>query len=228
MGATELSLERGPGWAIVRLLTRDGLNKLGTALLTELTTVIEERIADPSLSCLAIKGEGGSFAVGADLREVLSLAGQKARMFSDLGNRLFRVLERSDAAIVACIDGFCLGGGLDLALAADWRMATGRSLFGHPGVDLGLITGFGGTQRLARLIGPRKSLEILMTGRRVAASEAYRAGILQEVCSPGDFEERVMSRMEHFVRMSREIIGPVKERLLDLQPAGKVPGVDNG
>jgi len=228
LGKTRLSLQRGPGWAIVRLSTGDGLNKLGSTILEELTAVVEECVDDPALSCLAIKGEGGSFAVGADLREVLSLTSLSARTFSDLGNRLFRVLERTDAAIVACIDGFCLGGGLDLALAADWRIATERSMIGHPGADLGLITGFGGTQRLARLIGPRKTLEMLMSGRRVTASEAYQAGLVQEICSLEDFEEKVMSRVEQFRKMSREIIGAVKVRLVDLPVVGNAPGVDCG
>ena len=144
------------------------------------------------------------------MREIGGLTPATARKFSDLGNSIFRLLENTDTMIVAGIDGFCLGGGLDLALAADWRLATSRSVFGHPGVDLGLITGFGGTQRLPRLIGAKRAVNLLYTAERISASDAYAAGLLQEVYAGNDFQEVLMQRIRTFADRSQEWIGEVK------------------
>ena len=201
MPATTVSSSKGDGWAVVRLRTPGGLNKLGTSTLLSLKGVLEVLLSDPAVRCLALLGEGGSFAVGADLREIEQLDPGSARKFSLLGNSIFRALENSSSLVVAAIDGFCLGGGLDLALAADWRLGTDRSLFGHPGSDLGLITGFGGTQRLARLIGEKAALSWLLQSIRVSAQEALRSGLLQEVCTPGEFERRLEDRIQQFLSL---------------------------
>ena len=198
MPQTTVSTERGPGWAIVRLSSRGGLNKLGTETLTGLKREVLAALTFPDIRCLALTGEGKSFAVGADLREISRLTPHTAREFSDFGNSIFRALERSGVFVIAGIDGFCLGGGLDLALAADWRLGTDRSVFGHPGADLGLITGFGGTQRLPRLVGPRRALSWLLTAERVSGEEAYRHGFLQELCRGEDFGARFQGVVERF------------------------------
>ncbi|UCG38198.1 MAG: enoyl-CoA hydratase/isomerase family protein [bacterium] len=212
MPVTSVRSIKGDGWASVLLSSRRGLNKLGTGTLRPLLAELRSCLV-PECRCLAIVGEGGSFAVGADLREIGGLTPTDARTFSDLGNGIFRLLERSASVVVAGIDGFCLGGGLDLALAADWRMASTRSVFGHPGADLGLITGFGGTQRLPRLIGQRRAARWLLSAERVPAGEAYREGFLQEICRPEQFEERLMSRIQRFAAMPAERIREVKLQL---------------
>jgi len=112
--------------------------------------------------------------------------------------------------VVAGIDGFCLGGGLDLALAADWRLATSRSVFGHPGADLGLITGFGGTQRLPRLIGAKRAAHLMYTAQRISAEDAYAAGLLQEVCSEGEFRDTLKERIRTFAALSPEWVRDIK------------------
>jgi len=112
--------------------------------------------------------------------------------------------------VVAGIDGFCLGGGLDLALAADWRIATSRSVFGHPGADLGLITGFGGTQRLPRLVGSRKAGKWLYTAERINTSDAYAAGLIQEISTESEFKENLMNRIRTFAGLSPEWVRGVK------------------
>lgn len=204
------------GRATVRLSTPGGLNKLGTSTLEPLRDRIFEILTDPGLRCLALIGEGGSFAVGADLREVWRLDPAGARAFSDLGNSIFRALENSSAVVVAGINGFCLGGGLDLALAADWRLSTGRSVFGHPGSDLGLITGFGGTQRLSRLIGARKALSLLMSADRFSAEQAYGFGLVQEVCGQDEFETRLKETVQRFASFPEANVVEIKRRFVDL------------
>lgn len=220
MAATDIIIQREPGYAVLRLSSSARLNRLGTELLDTLFLHTTKCLADPELRCLVIQGVGGSFAVGADLNEILELNPARARLFSDLGNSIFRAIERSSTVVIAAIDGYCLGGGLDLALAADWRISTQRSVFGHPGVDLGVITGFGGTQRLSRLIGHKKSLEMFFSGRRVKAQEAYLTGLVQELCSEEDFESRLTERIEHFLNMESSSIGELKSRLIDLPPVG--------
>ena len=114
--------------------------------------------------------------------------------------------------VVAGIDGFCLGGGLDLSLAADWRIASSSSVFGHPGADLGIITGFGGTQRLGRLVGARRSYLWVSTASRIGAREAYDAGFLQEVCHPDEFRAAFEKRVQTFAGMSPGWVRGVKSR----------------
>ena len=206
-----MTTQKGDGWALIILSSPAGLNKLGTDTLIPLLAEIRTNLSD-GCRCLGITGVGDSFAVGADLKEIYSLTPATAREFSDLGNSIFRLLENSGALVVAGINGFCLGGGLDLALAADWRIATSRSVFGHPGADLGLITGFGGTQRLPRLIGVKKAVNIVYTAERINAADAYSRGLLQEVCSEDEFKETFMERIRTFAALSPEWVRDVKQR----------------
>ncbi len=216
LSATTFTTDRGRGWVVIRLFAPDGLNKLGTGTLETLRDKIRDLVSRSGLQCLALVGEGGSFAAGADLREILRMNPASARAFSDLGNSIFRSLANSSAVVVAGIDGICLGGGLDLALSADWRLATDRSVLGHPGSDLGLITGFGGTQRLSRLIGERKTLALLMSAERISAEQAYGYGLVQEVCGQDEFETRLKETVQRFASFPGDHIAEMKRRFLDL------------
>jgi len=220
MTPTRVGTEKGEDWALLSLRSPAGLNKLGTSTLGPLLQEIRACLS-PGLRCLGITGEGGSFAVGADLREIADLTPAAAREYSDLGNTIFRLLENSPVIVVAGIDGFCLGGGLDLALAADWRLSSPRSVFGHPGADLGLITGFGGTQRLPRLIGSSKAFTWLCTAGRVSASEAHREGLVQELSDEDDFRELLMERIRAFTVLPEDWLSSVKGGFRDC--AGRRP-----
>jgi enoyl-CoA hydratase len=209
---TKVTKEAGEGWSLLELSTPSGLNRLGTETLKSLYAELTAALSG-GCRCLAIVGRGKSFAVGADLREMGQMGSREAREFSDLGNCIFRLIESSEAVVVAGIDGFCLGGGLDLALSADWRLATDRSLFGHPGVDLGIVTGFGGTQRLPRLIGRHRAAIWLFTGARIRAAEAYKEGVIQEVCSPAAFQDSLRTRIEQFAVRPVQWISGVKYSL---------------
>ena len=205
-----MTTQKGDGWALIELSSSAGLNKLGTDTLVPLLAEIRVNLSN-GCRCLGITGIGESFAVGADLREIGGLTPATALEFSDLGNSIFRLLENADTMVVAGIDGFCLGGGLDLALAADWRLATSRSVFGHPGADLGLITGFGGTQRLPRLIGAKRAAHLLYTAQRISASDAYDSGLLQEVCAEGEFRDTLKERIRTFAALSPEWVREIKQ-----------------
>jgi enoyl-CoA hydratase len=219
LSATTITRESGKTWSVIRLSSPSGLNRLGTETLELLYSELVTALSEDNCRCLAIVGEGRSFAVGADLREVARLNPKSARDFSDLGNSVFRLLEDSETIIVAGIDGFCLGGGLDFALSADWRIASSSSIFGHPGADLGIITGFGGTQRLPRLIGPHRSFTWILTAAKVGAEEAYESGFLQEICRQDEFQGRLEKRLKWFAGMPSEWIRTVKNRFRYLSDA---------
>ena len=218
-----MTTKKGDGWALITLSSSAGLNKLGTQTLIPLLEEIRTSLSN-GCRCLGITGVGESFAVGADLTEIGGLTPATAREFSDLGNSIFRLLENADTMIVAGVDGFCLGGGLDLALAADWRLATSRSVFGHPGADLGLITGFGGTQRLPRLIGVKRAVNLLYTAGRISAGDAYTAGLLQEVYAGNDFQDALMKRIRTFADLPHEWIRDAKRGFRCLDEGQLDPG----
>lgn len=179
--------ETGSGCAILTLDQPEGQNshlntltraKLGAMReeLAKLATAGELRvlIVTPSAS-----NAGSSyFSVGADLREIASLTKENGAEFSRLGQETFALLSKAAPVTIAAIDGYCLGGGLDLALSCTLRYASPGSSFQHPGAQRGIITGWGGTQRLARLIGVDAALRLLLLGERIDASEAQRIGLL--------------------------------------------------
>lgn len=142
---------------------------------------LERLESDPSLEKIVFTGSGDTFASGANLREVAVLNRQTAAEFSRRGQLLMQRIWSSKKLTVAAIDGFCMGGALDLALSCKKRVASPGSVFAHPGAKLGIITGWGGTQLLPRLIGRKKALEIFLTARRIPAKEALEIGLIDEL-----------------------------------------------
>jgi enoyl-CoA hydratase len=141
-----------------------------------------------------------SFALGADIRELSAVSGAAARDFARLGQALCNQIADCSLPIVAAIRGYCLGGGLDLALACHVRVASLDSSFGHPGGSLGLVTGWGGTQRLPRLIGKGAALQMLLTGERVPATQALTMGLVDELVASQDLEEAAIRQCVRFAR----------------------------
>jgi enoyl-CoA hydratase/carnithine racemase len=168
----------------VELSQGDGYPRLSTALLADLEERLDSLLCDPACSALVIHGNDRCFAAGAEVAEVAGLTGAAALTFSRRTQLLFDRLGRSPKPVVAAVAGYCLGGGFDLALACQWRTAAPGAVFGHPGATLGLLTGWGGTQRLPRLVGRSRALELLLTGRQVSAPEALAIGLVDEVVSP--------------------------------------------
>jgi enoyl-CoA hydratase len=154
-------------------------NLLNTKTLNELIDFFETMIKSTS-KVIRIYGENGSFAVGADIKTMLSYNGLTAKGFSILGNKLFNLISSLPQVVIAEIDGFCMGGGMDFASACDFRFATVKSKFSHPGAKLGIITGFGGTQRIPRLIKYRHNIEIFYTGNVFDSEFMKESGFLFE------------------------------------------------
>ncbi|HSY99961.1 MAG TPA: enoyl-CoA hydratase/isomerase family protein [Terriglobales bacterium] len=169
-------LENHDGIRVLRLRSDDGTNRLTRDCVLALTDRFRElaRRAEP----LIVAGSRRFFSAGADLSEIAALTGSEAREFSRIGQTLMSAVERFPAPVYAAICGYCMGGGLDLALACHRRIASPDAVLAHRGAALGLITGWGGTQRLPRLVGKAKALEMFVAADKLHAGDALRHGLV--------------------------------------------------
>jgi enoyl-CoA hydratase len=164
---------------ILRLTSPDGTNRLNRACVLALTVAINE--LKKQLRPVIITGNRKFFSVGADLNEIAALNGPEAYEFSAMGQALMNAIARYPAPVIAAIEGHCMGGGLDLALACHRRIAAPHAIFGHRGAALGLMTGWGGTQRLPRLIGKSRALELFIAAEKSSAARALEMGLVDAI-----------------------------------------------
>lgn len=182
METSNLLVELRPPLAQVTLNRPNVLNALNAATLAELESVFLHLAADNSVRAILLAGAGTrAFAAGADIRELAALSAEEGRAFSQRGQAIFRALETLGKPTIACIHGFALGGGCELAMACSLRLAADSARLGQPEVKLGVIAGYGGTQRLPRLVGRGQALKMLLTGDILTAQEALRIGLVDEV-----------------------------------------------
>ncbi len=163
-------------------------NALSSPVMTEIDEVFHDLAADNAVKAIVFTGAGSFFISGADLKEVAAIADAvKGRELTARGQRIFDFIESLDKPVIAAINGlFCLGGGLELAMACHMRVAGERVRLGQPEIDLGIIPGFGGTQRLPRLVGPAKAIELILTGDKIAGPEAKAIGLVNKVVPDGE------------------------------------------
>lgn len=179
------SLRLHPEGRIVRfeLASPDNYPRLNASLLEEIGTCLDTLLADGNCAGVVIHGAEKCFAAGAEISELEALTPVAAVAFAQRGQQVFEKISTASKPVVAAVAGYCLGGGFDLALACRWRVATPEAVFGHPGATLGLLTGWGGTQRLPQLIGRTQALELLLGGEPVSAEQALAWGLVDEVVS---------------------------------------------
>src|ERR671931_505394 len=178
-------VERKDGAALVTLDRPDALNALNRALLTELRDRLAELAADEDVRAVVLTGAGDrAFAAGADIKEMEPMSVEEAREWGALGQECGRLLATMPKPTIAAINGFALGGGCELALACDLRYAASGAKLGQPEINLGIIPGWGGTQRLARVCGLGVAKELILTGRTVDPEEALRIGLVNGVHDP--------------------------------------------
>ncbi|HJZ50863.1 MAG TPA: enoyl-CoA hydratase/isomerase family protein [Candidatus Acidoferrales bacterium] len=168
---------------LLTLESDDGYPRLERTVMNALADEMRRLAEAPELAGAVVSGSERAFAVGADIAEVVQLHGTQVFEFSRRGQEVMATVARSPKSVVAAIRGFCLGGGLDLALACHARIATDDAVFAHPGGALGIITGWGGTQRLPRLIGRGRAMEMLVTGSKINAQEAFACGLITGLSS---------------------------------------------
>ncbi|MDU0369514.1 enoyl-CoA hydratase/isomerase family protein [Hymenobacter endophyticus] len=177
----------------------DKLNALNAATIQEIRVAVEQAQSDPTVRGIILTGSGEkSFVAGADIAELTQLDEAAARRVAEAGQVAFRLIEESRKPVIAAVNGFALGGGCELAMACHMRIAADNARFGQPEVNLGLIPGYGGTQRLTQLIGKGKALELLLTADMLKADEALRLGLANHVVPQAElltFTRQLLTRI---------------------------------
>ena len=189
--------------ATVTLKRPDALNAINAAMLDELQNAFQRLTSAPAIRVILLTGAGErAFAAGADIRELLNTNADTGAELARHGQEIFASIERGGKPVIACINGFAFGGGLELAMACTLRIASEKAQLGLPEAKLGLIPGFGGLQRLVRLAGRGSALRMMLTGQPITAPEALRIGLVQEVITPTDLMQRAREVAEQIAQLS--------------------------
>ena len=209
--------------AVLTVNRPKALNALNAETLDELANALARVAADAEVRVLQITGAGDkAFIAGADITAMQGMSALEAQAFSEKGQRVMQAIEALPIPVIALVNGYALGGGCELAMSCDWIIASERAVFGQPEVNLGIPPGFGGTQRLARLVGRPLALELVITGRQIKADEALRIGLTNEVVPAGELTEKglamarlIVTKAPVAVRVSKQAV----QRGLDLDLA---------
>ena len=188
-----LHVEKLSGSVLIRFDRPEARSPLSIAVVEDLREILSETTKDAAVERIIFTGGADVFASGADLREIAAVDADSAREFAERGQRLMNFIADSKQQTIAAINGFCFGGALDLAVACHRRIAAPEAVFCHPGVSLGIITGWSGTQRLPRLIGEAAALEMFLTAKRIDAAEALRINLIDEI-SDSPLEDSLANR----------------------------------
>lgn len=191
MSYETLLLDRREGIATITVNRPDQLNALNRTVLEDLAAVAGDLAGDGALDAVILTGAGRAFVAGADIKAMIGYSSTEAEEFSALGHRAFDAIAALPVPVLGAINGFALGGGLELALACDLLYGSTKARMGLPEVGLAVIPGWGGTQRLGRRIGWQKARELVFTGRHILADEARECGLLLDVCEPEELLPRV-------------------------------------
>ncbi|HDR17009.1 MAG TPA: enoyl-CoA hydratase/isomerase family protein [Desulfobacteraceae bacterium] len=209
--------------AVVKFNRPKALNAINPDVIRELGSAVEEIGSDLSVGVLILTGEGEkAFVAGADISHMVHLSPLEARQFSANGQRLLFALEGLSIPVIACVNGFALGGGTEIAMACDFIYASENAKFGQPEINLGLIPGFGGTQRLSRLVGKAVAKELCLTGGMIDAAEAVRIGLVNKVFPADRLWEETMKTARIMAAKGRVSLEAVKhsiDRGFDLELA---------
>lgn len=179
------------------------LNALNKQFFADLEQVMKEVVKNDDIRVVIITGSGEkAFAAGADIKEFADFGVAEGKELAGNGHKIFKMLEESPKPVIAAVNGYALGGGLELAMACHLRTASENARFGQPEVSLGLTPGYAGTQRLVQLTGKGKALEMLMTGDMIDASEALRLGLVNLVCKPEELREKTTELAQKILKQS--------------------------
>lgn len=180
-----IKYEAREGIGYVTINRPKAMNALNTDVLGELYDVFTKIEGDAEIKAVILTGEGKAFVAGADIAQMHQLTALEGRQMMTMGHKVMNLIEAIEKPVIAAVNGFALGGGCELAMACDIRIASEKAKFGQPEVGLGIIPGFGGTQRLARLVGKGMAKYLIMTAEMIPAAEAYRIGLVEKVTAPG-------------------------------------------
>jgi len=198
MDYNNIVIEKTENIGIVKLDNPKTLNALNIETLSDLDQGIEALGKDPEVYVIIITGNGKAFVAGADISEMVKMNAEEGRQFADFGSKVFRRIELLEKPVIAAVNGYALGGGCELAMACDLRIASNKAKFGQPEVGLGITPGFAGSQRLPRLVGLGKAKELIFTGDVIGAEAAQKMGLVNKVV---DLE----NLMNESIEMARKI-----------------------
>ncbi|MDT8421443.1 MAG: enoyl-CoA hydratase-related protein [Desulfuromonadales bacterium] len=223
MNLENLLVEIADGIAVVTINRPKALNALNEQTLRELQTAFSSFAEDDAVQVIIITGSGEkAFVAGADIAAMQPLSALQARTFAKLGHQVMRCIEACPKPVIAAVNGFALGGGCELALGCDIRLVADTARFGQPEVNLGVIPGFGGTQRLSRLVGKGLAMELVLTGDMIDAGEAYRLGLANKVIARAELLDaakamaaKIISKGPLAVKLAKEAIRNGLEMDLD-------------
>jgi len=205
-----LKTEVNDGIAIVTISRPKAMNALNTRFFNEMDQLVKEMTDNKDVKVMIITGEGKAFVAGADIAEMVNKNGEEGKDFSKLGQNTFSSLGEMSIPVIAAINGFALGGGLELAMGCDFRIASTKAKFGQPEVSLGLIPGYAGTQRLSRLVGMGDALYLLMSADMIGAADALRIGLVQKVFEPEELMEETLKIAKNIASKGPQAIQKVK------------------
>ncbi len=204
-----IKISEKDGISQVTISRPDAMNALNSDFFREFKDYLSNLSSD--VKAMIITGEGKAFVAGADISEMVNMDQGQALDFSNTGQEVFLLLQDLEIPVIAAVNGFALGGGCELAMACDIRLASNKAKFGQPEVSLGLIPGYAGTQRMPRLIGLGNALYYLMTGDYMNAEEALRIGLIQKVVEPDNLLDEAHSLAKKIISRGPAAVAKVKK-----------------
>jgi len=187
-----VTLEQKGAIGVITMNRPEALNALNEQVLQDLSDVLDQVENNEEILVAIVTGAGRSFVAGADIGQMSGLSAVEGKKFGVFGNNIFHKLENLTKPTIAAVNGFALGGGCELAMSCDIRLASEKAKFGQPEVGLGITPGFGGTQRLPRIVGISKAMELILTGKTIGAAEAKAIGLVSEVYPPEELMDKAM------------------------------------
>jgi enoyl-CoA hydratase len=199
--------------ALITVNRPEALNALNTEVLQELDQAVSRAEADSDVYVAVITGAGKAFVAGADISQMKDFGAVEAKAFGEYGNRVFARIESMSKPVIAAVNGFALGGGCELCMACDIRIAGTKAKFGQPEVGLGITPGFGGTQRLPRIVGASKAKELIFTAETIGAEEALRIGLVSKVVPDEELMDTVMEMAAKIARNAQIAVRQSKDAI---------------
>ncbi len=220
-----LEVEKKEKFALVKINRPKALNALNTDVLSDLKNAFTELENDKNVRAIILTGKGKkSFVAGADISEMKDQDVIQAKKFAETGHEAFNAIDKNTKPVIAAINGFCLGGGNELAMACDIRIASENAKFGQPEVGLGIIPGFGGTQRLGKIVGESWAKELILTGNNIDVKKAERIGLVNEVVSQDELLGKAFEKAEDIANQAPLAVQMAKEAI----NFGREEGIESG
>lgn len=225
MAPSNLLVEKAEGYAVVTFNRPEKLNALDVKTVTELYQVMKELNEDTSIRAVILTGAGEkAFVAGADIAEIEKHDATSGKIFALRGQKVFRYIEKMTKPVIAAVNGYALGGGCELAMSCHLRLASAKAKFGQPEINLGIIPGYGGTQRLPRLIGRTAATHLLLTGEMIDAQKALELRLVNEVVEP----EQLLEKAQELATLLAGKAPVAVAYILNAIDRGSEVGIDEG